>query len=158
MPTLSQAWFFFFHIEFRTMCMMFQLTLRPFRRACEQLLCHPVVRFHKPFIVVSPKTRPTLDSIFKTNSVLFFLHQINSRNNTYSFNLVIFSNNKCDALRAAKPDPFFRVEPDFGPKIWVESGRVGPQGRKTGPIGSGWPQIGFKFGFNSIMYPNEPAI
>ena len=28
-----------------------------------------------------------------------------------------------------------------------------------GPIGSGWPQIGFKFGFNHIMYlinPNEP--
>jgi hypothetical protein len=62
---------------------------------------------------------------------------------------------------AAKPDPFFRVEPDFGPKIWVESGRVGPQGRKTGPIGSGWPQIGFKFGFNPIIYlinPNEPDL
>jgi hypothetical protein len=27
---------------------------------------------------------------------------------------------------AAKPDPFFGVEPDFGPKIRVESGRVGP--------------------------------
>ena len=49
---------------------------------------------------------------------------------------------------AAKPDPFLRVEPDFGPKIRVELGRVCPQGRKTGPIGSGWYQIGFKFGFN----------
>jgi hypothetical protein len=60
---------------------------------------------------------------------------------------------------AAKPDPFFQVEPDFGPKIWVELGRVGPQGKKPGPIGSGWPQIGFKFGFNPIMYLinlNEP--
>ena len=53
---------------------------------------------------------------------------------------------------AAKPDPFFRVEPDFGPKIRVESGRVGPQGPKTAPIESSWPQIGFKFGFNPIMY------
>ena len=43
---------------------------------------------------------------------------------------------------AAKPDPFFRVE----------SGRVGPQDKKTGPIGSGQPQIGFRFGFNPIMY------
>jgi hypothetical protein len=31
---------------------------------------------------------------------------------------------------AAKLDPFFRVEPDFGPKIRVELGRVGPQGKK----------------------------
>ena len=34
-----------------------------------------------------------------------------------------------------------------------------PQGRKTGPIGLGWPQIGFTFGFNTIMYLitlNEP--
>jgi hypothetical protein len=62
---------------------------------------------------------------------------------------------------AAKPDPFFWVEPDFGPKIRVESGRVGPQGQNTGPIRSGWPQIGFKFGFNPIMYlinPNEPNL
>ena len=49
---------------------------------------------------------------------------------------------------AAKPDPFFRVEPDFGPDIWVESGRICPQGQNMGPIVSGWPQIGFKFGFN----------
>ena len=30
-----------------------------------------------------------------------------------------------------------------------------------GPIGSGWPQIGFKFGFNPIMYlinPNGPDL
>ena len=62
---------------------------------------------------------------------------------------------------AAKPDPFFRVEPDFGLKIRVESGRVGPQGQKTSPIGSGWPQIGFKFGYNPIVYlinPNEPDL
>ena len=57
---------------------------------------------------------------------------------------------------AAKPDPFFRVEPDFGPKIRVESGRVGPQAQKPGPIGSGWPQIGFKFGFNPIIYLINP--
>ena len=56
----------------------------------------------------------------------------------------------------AKPDPFFRVEPNFGPKIWVELGQVGPQGRKTSPIGLGWPQIGFKFGFNPIMYLLNP--
>jgi hypothetical protein len=62
---------------------------------------------------------------------------------------------------AAKPDPFFWVEPNFGPKIRVEPGWVGPQGQKTGPIGSGWPQKGFKFGFNPIMYlinPNEPNL
>jgi hypothetical protein len=59
------------------------------------------------------------------------------------------------------PTRFFRVEPNFGPKIRVESGRVGPHGQKTGPIGSGWPQKGFKFGFNLIMYlinPNEPDL
>ena len=46
---------------------------------------------------------------------------------------------------ATKPETFFRVEPDFGSKIRFESGQVGPQDRKTGPIRSGWPQIGFKF-------------
>ena len=58
---------------------------------------------------------------------------------------------------AAKPDPLFWVEPNFGPKIRIESGRVGPQGQKTGPIGSGWPQIGF----NPIIYLinlNEPDL
>ena len=58
----------------------------------------------------------------------------------------------------AKPDPFFWVEPNYGPKIRVELGRVGPQSQKTGPIRSGWPQIGFHFGLNPIMYlinPNE---
>jgi hypothetical protein len=62
---------------------------------------------------------------------------------------------------AAKPDPFFWVEPNFGPKIRVELGRVSPQGQKTGPIRSGWLQKRFKFGFNSIMYlinPNEPDL
>ena len=41
-------------------------------------------------------------------------------------------------LSAAKPDPFFRVEPNFGPKIRVESGRVGPQDKKrvlSGQVG-----------------------
>ena len=52
---------------------------------------------------------------------------------------------------ATKPETFFWVEPDFGSKIRVESSQVGPQGRKMGPIGSGWPKIGFKFGFNPIM-------
>ena len=37
--------------------------------------------------------------------------------------------------------------------------KIGPQGKKMGPIG--WPQIGFKFGFNPIMYlitPNKPNL
>ena len=56
------------------------------------------------------------------------------------------------------------VKPDFGPKIRVESGQVGSQDQKrvqSGPIGSGWPLIGFKFRFNPIMYlinPNEPDL
>ena len=61
----------------------------------------------------------------------------------------------------AKPDPFFGVELNFGPKIWVEFSLVGPQDQKTGPIGSSGPQIGFKFGFNPIMYLinlNEPNL
>ena len=41
-------------------------------------------------------------------------------------------------------------EPDFDPNFGL-SGRVCSQGKKTGPIGSGWPQIRFKFGFNPIM-------
>ena len=45
-------------------------------------------------------------------------------------------------ISAMKPNPFFWVEPNFGPKIWIESGQVGPQIKKTGPIGSGCPQIG----------------
>ena len=44
------------------------------------------------------------------------------------------------------------VKPNFGLKIRVELGRVGPEGKKMGPIGSSWPQIEFKFGFNPIMY------
>ena len=43
----------------------------------------------------------------------------------------------------------------------VESGLVGPQDQKTGAIGSNWPQIGFKFGLNPIIYlinPNEPYL
>ena len=62
---------------------------------------------------------------------------------------------------AVKPDPFICVEPNFGPKILVESGLVGPQVKKMGPIALGWPQIGFKFEFNPIMYLinlNEPDL
>ena len=59
-------------------------------------------------------------------------------------------------VSVAKPNPFFQVEPDFGLKIQVESGRVGLQGQKMGPIGSGWPQIGFKFRFNPLMYLINP--
>ena len=33
-----------------------------------------------------------------------------------------------DIIIAAKPDQFFWLEPNFGPKLWIESGRVGPQG------------------------------
>ena len=61
----------------------------------------------------------------------------------------------------AKPDPFFGVEPDFRPKIWNKLGRIGPQGKKMGPIWLGWPQIGFKFRFVPIMFlrnPNEPDL
>ena len=59
-----------------------------------------------------------------------------------------------ERLAVVRPNPtrFFGLNP---------SGRVGPQGRKTGPIGSCWPQIGFKFGFNPIMYLinlNEPDL
>ena len=62
---------------------------------------------------------------------------------------------------AAKPDLFFRVQPDSGPNFRVQTSRVGPQDPKTGPIGSGWPLKGFKFRFNSIMYLinlNEPDL
>ena len=52
---------------------------------------------------------------------------------------------------AAKPEPFFQVQPNLGPYFWVQMGRVGPQDPKTGQIGSGWPQKGLKFGFNPIM-------
>ena len=38
---------------------------------------------------------------------------------------------------ATKPDLFFRVQPDLGPNFRVQMGRVGPQGPKTGLIGSG---------------------
>ena len=36
--------------------------------------------------------------------------------------------NNCSAV---EPDPFFWDEPDFGPEIWIESGQVGPQSKKT---------------------------
>jgi hypothetical protein len=38
---------------------------------------------------------------------------------------------------AAKPDPFFRVQPNFGPNFWVQMGQVSPQDPITGPIRSG---------------------
>ena len=41
---------------------------------------------------------------------------------------------------AAKPNQF-----------WVELGWVGAWS-KIGPIGSGWPQIGFKLAFNPLLY------
>ena len=57
----------------------------------------------------------------------------------------------------AKSDPFFWVKLNFGPQIWVELDQVAPQGPKTGPIGSGWPQIGFKFRFNPINLGPNPT-
>ena len=43
---------------------------------------------------------------------------------------------------------FFRFNTILGPIF----SRVGFQDPKMGPIGSGWPQKGFKFGFNPILY------
>ena len=37
---------------------------------------------------------------------------------------------------AAKLDPFFWVQPNFWPNFWIQTGRVGPQDPKTGPIRS----------------------
>ena len=62
------------------------------------------------------------------------------------------------AGRAAKPDPVFWVQPNFGLNFWVQTGWVGPQDPKVGPIRSGWPQKGFKFGFNSKMYFKNPIL
>ena len=56
----------------------------------------------------------------------------------------------------AKPNSFFWVEPDFGPKIRVESGLDGPQGRKPGSIGAGRPQIEFKFWVQPYIVINKP--
>ena len=53
---------------------------------------------------------------------------------------------------AVKTNPFWGVQLDFGPNFWVQTGQVGTQDPKTGPIGSGWPQKGFKFEFTPIMY------
>ena len=57
-------------------------------------------------------------------------------------------------LHQVRPNPtlFFRVGPNFAPKILVELSWVGNQGKKIGPIESGWSQIGCKFGCNPIMY------
>ena len=48
--------------------------------------------------------------------------------------------------------PVFLGSTRFWAQFLGSNGRVGPQDPKTGPIGSGWPQIGFLFGFNPIMY------
>ena len=66
---------------------------------------------------------------------------------------------KIEGYELVRPNPaqFFGLNPILDPKFGLS--RVGPQGRKTGPIGSGWPQTRFKFGFNPIVYfinPNEP--
>ena len=45
-------------------------------------------------------------------------------------------------ISATKADPFFWVQPNFGPNFQVQTGQVGPQDTKTGPIGSGWPHKG----------------
>ena len=34
-----------------------------------------------------------------------------------------------------EPDPFFWVQPNFGPDFWVQMGRVGPQDSKMGWVG-----------------------
>ena len=39
-------------------------------------------------------------------------------------------------LSAAKNNPFFQVQPNLGPNFRVQTGRVGPQDPKTGPVGS----------------------
>ena len=50
--------------------------------------------------------------------------------------------------------PFFRVELDFGPKIWVESGRVGPQGQNSGQIRVGL--VGFIWSYLSLKCLRGP--
>ena len=52
---------------------------------------------------------------------------------------------------AAKPDPFFGLNPILDPKFGLSRVGFALTVKKMGPIGSGWPQIGFKFGFNPIM-------
>ena len=85
----------------------------------------------------------------KSNKICYhILIFLNVKLNSYVHNRVIFMNfliRYC-VNSWAKPDPFCRVE----------SGQVGRQDKKTGPIGSGWPQIGFKFGSNPIMYLINP--
>ena len=46
---------------------------------------------------------------------------------------------------AAKPDPFFRVQPNFGPNFLVQTGRVGPQDQKRVQLG----RVDLKKGSNS---------
>ena len=54
-------------------------------------------------------------------------------------------------ISAAKSKMFFQVQPN----LRVQTVQVGPQDPKTGPIGSDWPQIEFKFGFNPIMLVSQ---
>ena len=63
--------------------------------------------------------------------------------------------------KLVRPTPtcFFGLNTFLDQKFGLN--RIGPQGQKTDPIGSGWPQIGFKLGFNPIMYlinPKEPDL
>ena len=64
-------------------------------------------------------------------------------------------------IQCGQTRPVFSGSTRFWAYFRVQTGRVGPQDPKTGPIRSGWPLKGFKFGFNPIMYlinPNEPDL
>ena len=50
----------------------------------------------------------------------------------------------------------FQVQPNLEPNLRVQTGRVGPQDPKTGPIGLGLSPKGSKFGLNPIMYLINP--
>ena len=53
---------------------------------------------------------------------------------------------------AAKPDPFLLVEPNYGPKMWVELVLRIENGFNRVELAS----IGFKIRFNPIMYLMNP--
>ena len=59
---------------------------------------------------------------------------------------------------AAKPDPFFWVQSNFGPNFVVQTDRVGPRDPKTGPIRSGWPQIRVRIRVQPSNVPNKPDL
>ena len=63
---------------------------------------------------------------------LDYFHKKNSNGAIFKYD-----KHEIPQVSVAKPNPFFQVEPDFALKIQVESGRVGLQGQKMGPIGSG---------------------